>query len=83
LQYNDNIFLGASFRGYSKNTQDALAIFGGVKLSPKMKLAYSYDVTLSGLNTIAQATHEIVLQYNLGKEFGKGKLPPIIYNPRF
>jgi type IX secretion system PorP/SprF family membrane protein len=83
LQYNDNIFLGASFRGYSKNTQDALAVFGGVKLSPKMKLAYSYDITLSGLNTIAQATHEIVLQYNLGKEFGKGKLPPIIYNPRF
>jgi type IX secretion system PorP/SprF family membrane protein len=83
LQYNDNIFLGASFRGYSKNTQDALAAFGGVKLSPKLKLAYSYDITLSGLKTTAQATHEIVLQYNIGKEFGKGKLPPIIYNPRF
>jgi type IX secretion system PorP/SprF family membrane protein len=83
LQYNDNIFLGASFRGYSKNTQDALVAFGGVKLSPKLRLAYSYDITLSGLKTTAQATHEIVLQYNLGKEFGKGKLPPIIYNPRF
>lgn len=83
LQYNDNIFLGASFRGYSKNTQDALAAFGGVKLSPKLRLAYSYDFTLSALKTTAQATHEIVLQYNLGKEFGKGKLPPIIYNPRF
>jgi hypothetical protein len=32
---------------------------------------------------VNQGTHEIVLQYNIGKEFGRGKLPPIIYNPRF
>ena len=83
LEFNNNIFLGATFRGYTKDTRDALAAFGGVRLSPKLKLAYSYDFTLSALKTTAQATHEIVLQYNLGKEFGKGKLPPIIYNPRF
>lgn len=83
VRYNDNIFLGATFRGYSKNSQDAIVGFGGVKLNPKVMLAYSYDFTLSALKTIAQGTHEIVLQYNLGKEFGKGKLPPIIYNPRF
>ena len=83
LEFNDNIFLGATFRGYNKDTRDALAAFGGVRLSPKLKLAYSYDFTLSALKTTAQATHEIVLHYNLGKEFGKGKLPPIIYNPRF
>ncbi len=83
VRYNDNIFLGATFRGYSKNSQDAISGFGGVKLNSKLMLAYSYDFTLSALKTIAQGTHEIVLQYNLGKEFGKGKLPPIIYNPRF
>jgi type IX secretion system PorP/SprF family membrane protein len=83
FRYNDNIFFGASFRGYSKNTQDAIAIFGGLQLNPKLMLAYSYDVTLSALKAATQGTHEIVLQYNLGKEFGKGKLPPIIYNPRF
>jgi type IX secretion system PorP/SprF family membrane protein len=83
VRYNDNIFLGATFRGYNKNSQDAIAAFGGLNLNSKLKLAYSYDITLSTLKTVTQGTHEIVLQYNLGKEFGKGKLPPIIYNPRF
>lgn len=83
VRYNDNIFLGASFRGYNKNSQDAIAAFGGLNLSSKLMLAYSYDITLSALKTVSQGTHEIVLQYNLGKEFGKSKLPPIIYNPRF
>ena len=83
VRYNDNIFLGATFRGYNKNSQDAIAAFGGLKLNSKLMLAYSYDITLSAIKTVSQGTHEIVLQYNLGKEFGKSKLPPIIYNPRF
>jgi type IX secretion system PorP/SprF family membrane protein len=83
FRYDDNIFLGASFRGYNKNSQDAIAFLGGFKLNSKLSLAYSYDFTLSSLKTINDGTHEIVLQYNIGKEFGRGKLPPIIYNPRF
>jgi type IX secretion system PorP/SprF family membrane protein len=83
FRYDDNIFLGASFRGYNKNSQDAITFLGGFKLNPKLSLAYSYDFTLSSLKTINDGTHEIVLQYNIGKEFGRGKLPPIIYNPRF
>lgn len=83
VRYNDNIFLGATFRGYNKNSQDAIAAFGGLKLNSKLMLAYSYDITLSAIKTVTQGTHEIVLQYNIGKEFGKSKLPPIIYNPRF
>jgi type IX secretion system PorP/SprF family membrane protein len=83
LRYNDNFFLGASFRGYNKNSIDALTGFGGLKLNPKLTLAYAYDVTLSVLKNVTRGSHEILLQYNLGKEFGKGKLPPIIYNPRF
>jgi type IX secretion system PorP/SprF family membrane protein len=83
FKYDDNIFLGASFRGYNKNSVDAVAILGGLKLNPKLTLAYSYDLGLSDLKNVTQGSHEIMLQYNLGKEFGKGKLPPIIYNPRF
>jgi type IX secretion system PorP/SprF family membrane protein len=82
-RYNDNFFLGGSFRGFSKTTQDAATIFGGLALNPKLTLAYAYDITISRLKLATQGSHEIVLQYNLGKEFGKGKLPPIIYNPRF
>jgi type IX secretion system PorP/SprF family membrane protein len=83
VRYNDNFFLGGSFRGFSKTTQDAANIFGGFKLSSKMVLAYAYDITISTLKSATQGGHEIVLQYNLGKEFGRGKLPPIIYSPRF
>jgi type IX secretion system PorP/SprF family membrane protein len=83
FRYDDNIFLGTSFRGYNENSIDALTILGGFKLNSKLSLAYSYDFTLSSLKIVNQGTHEIVLQYNIGKEFGRGKLPPIIYNPRF
>lgn len=83
MRLNDNFFLGGSFRGFSKTTQDAATIFGGFKLSSKLMLAYAYDITISTLKNVTQGGHEIVLQYNIGKEFGRGKLPPIIYNPRF
>jgi type IX secretion system PorP/SprF family membrane protein len=83
VRYNDNFFLGGAFRGFNKTTQDAATIFGGFKLSSKITLAYAYDITVSTLKSATQGGHEIVLQYNLGKEFGRGKLPPIIYNPRF
>ncbi|MBL7817335.1 MAG: PorP/SprF family type IX secretion system membrane protein [Saprospiraceae bacterium] len=83
LRYNDNFFLGGAFRGFSKTTQDAAVIFGGFNLSSKLTLAYAYDITVSTLKSATQGGHEIALKYNIGKEFGKGKLPPIIYSPRF
>ena len=82
FSYDDNISLGASFRGYSENTADAVAIIGGLKLSEKIKLYYSYDLILSDINTVSTGSHEIMLNYNLNKNFGKGVPPPIIYNPR-
>jgi type IX secretion system PorP/SprF family membrane protein len=83
FRYDNNFFIGTTFRGYSKSTQDALVVLGGFKLNPKLMLAYGYDITLSALKTVNTGSHEVVLQYNIGREFGKGKLPPIIYNPRF
>lgn len=82
FSYNDNISLGTSFRGYNSNSIDATAIIGGVKLNDKMRVYYSYDITLSELRTISTGSHEVMLNYNLNKEFGKGVPPQIIYNPR-
>lgn len=82
FRYNDNIFLGGSFRGYNSETIDAVAIIGGFKLNEKITIAYAYDLTLSELSTVSNGSHEIMLNYNLGKVFGKGKPPHIIYNPR-
>lgn len=82
MTYNENIFGGASFRGYNADSRDGVALIAGFKLSEKMSFGYSYDLTLSGLNTVSNGTHELMLNYNLGKPIGKGKPPVIIYNPR-
>jgi type IX secretion system PorP/SprF family membrane protein len=81
-KYNENIFAGASFRGYRSESIDAVALIAGFKLSDKITTAYAYDLTLSNLKTVSNGSHEIVLNYNLGKPIGKGRPPKIIYNPR-
>lgn len=81
-KYNENIFAGASFRGYDSNSTDALALLGGIKLNEKVTVGYSYDLTLSGLSNVSSGTHELLINYNLGKQIGQGKPPIIIYNPR-
>lgn len=83
IKYNDNIFVGGTFRGYNSDNIDAIAIIAGFKLSEKMTVAYAYDLTLSGLNTVSNGSHEIMLNYNLNKIIGGGSPPKIIYNPRF
>ena len=83
VRYNDNIFGGASFRGYNANSIDAAVLLAGFKLNEKITLAYSYDLTLSGLRKVSNGSHEILLNYNLNKPIGKGIPPKIIYNPRF
>lgn len=80
--YNENIFVGTSFRGYHANSLDALALMGGFKLNDKISIAYAYDLGLSTLNTVSNGSHELLLNYNLGKPIGKGRPPAIIYNPR-
>ena len=82
VRYNDNIFLGGSFRGYNTNSIDAVVILAGFKLSEKITLAYAYDLTLSELSVVSNGSHEIMLNYNLNKRIGAGKPPRIIYNPR-
>lgn len=83
IQYNDNIFIGSSFRGYTQTSRDAVVLLMGLKLNDKIKLAYAYDLTISSLRNVSTGSHEIMLNYNLNKPIGKGKLPGIIYNPRF
>jgi len=83
VKYNDNIFGGASFRGYNNNTIDAAAFLAGIKLSEKITLAYSYDLTLSSYNSVSTGSHEILINYNLNRKIGAGIPPRIIHNPRF
>lgn len=82
FQYNDNIFLGAAFRGYNKTSNDAVSILAGLKLSEKVMLGYAHDITISSYNTVQNGTHEIMINYNLNKRIMGGRPPAIIYNPR-
>lgn len=82
IRFRENIFAGVSYRGYNSETQDAIVILTGIKLSEKLSLGYAYDLTQSSLNSVSNGTHEILLNYNLNKPIGQGRPPVIIYNPR-
>lgn len=82
-RWHENIFAGASYRGFGSKSKDAAVLIAGLKLNDKTTLAYSFDIPLSALNTANRGTHELLLHYSLNKPIGVGKLPPVIYNPRF
>lgn len=82
-QLRANIFAGASYRGFGSKSKDAAVLMAGLKLNDKTTLAYAFDVPLSPLNTVNRGSHELMLRYSLNKPIGVGKLPPVIYNPRF
>lgn len=83
ISWKENIFAGASFRGISSTSRDALVLLGGLRLNERTMLAYSFDIPLSALQTANRGSHELLLRYALNKPLGAGKLPPVIYNPRF
>ena len=83
IRYKDNLFLGASYRGFTPQSKDALVALGGFKLNDNWTIGYAYDITLSALKTVNNGSHEILLNYNFGKPIGQGVPPKIIYNPRY
>lgn len=83
LQWNENIFAGASFRGFGASARDAAVVMAGLRLNEKTTLAYGFDIPLSPLKSANRGSHELLLRYSLNKPIGAGKLPPVIYNPRF
>lgn len=82
-RWRENTFAGASLRGFGKSSKDAVVIFLGFKLNEKTTLAYAFDIPRSSLSTAHRGSHELLLRYSLNKPIGVGKMPPIIYNPRF
>lgn len=82
FRYQENVFAGVAYRGYSGPTSDAVVISGGLNISEKLALAYAYDITLSDLRTVQSGSHEISLKYNLRQRIGAGVPPPRIFYPR-
>lgn len=82
-RWRENTFAGASMRGFGNSAKDAAVLFVGFKLNEKTTLAYAFDIPLSSLSVAHRGSHELLLRYSLNKPIGVGKLPPVIYNPRF
>ena len=82
-EINGKIFGGLGFRGYSPGTFDAISILTGLKINENMKVFYGFDISLSGIKSAQQGTHEFMLNYNLRKAIGTVEREPIIFNPRY
>lgn len=64
LAYKDRLWMGASYR-----KDDAFAAMAGFNVGSFMNLGYSYDFTTSGLNTVSNGSHEIVLGIFLNNRY--------------
>ena len=80
--YNGNIGVGAAFRGFGGSSIDAASVLLGWRASPVLTFAYAYDLGLSELSEAHDGSHELSVRFELSTPIGKGKLPPVIYNPR-
>ena len=81
--WKDKFIAGISYRGFSARSKDAVVIMAGLAVNEKTTVVYAYDIPVSGLQNTNRGSHELMLRYNFNKPIGAGKLPPIIYNPRF
>ncbi len=80
-EYKNNIWGGLSFRGYNKNSVDALSVMTGMKIGEQLSIAYSYDIGLSALNLVQSGSHELLVHYQLAMSKPRGG--KVIENPRF
>lgn len=83
FRWRENIFGGASFRGFGNKSRESASIIGGFRLNEKTMLGYAFDIPLAPLSNAQRGSHELLLRYSLNQPIGAGKLPPVIYNPRF
>ncbi len=80
--YKDYVALGVNVRGYNKKSFESLSPIISIGPVKNICIIYSYDVSLTKLNSVNKGSHEITLTYFLpnNKIY---KNPKIINNPRF
>lgn len=80
--FNKRFSLGAGARGYNNNSLESLIGLARIGITSDLALAYSFDASLSDLNTVTRGSHEISIRYLIQKEpvVKKGK---VMNHPRF
>lgn len=71
--YQDTYWLGVSYR-----VEDALAFIANIQLNKQLMVGYSYDYTLSNLNSYSNGSHEIIISYDFD-----GFLKNKVISPRY
>lgn len=80
--YDNDIWVGASYRGITKTNNDALVLMAGMNVTNQFIVGYSYDIHTSSIGRYSSGTHEFVLNYKiLGWGIYQGA--KLIYCPRF
>lgn len=82
VTYKNIISAGAGYRGFTTNSQDAVYGIVAIRLNNGLFIGYSYDYTLSALNTVSNGTHELLINYKI-QLFKPSQPGKIIYTPRF
>jgi len=67
---NDILWVGATYR-----SNDAIVAMIEYQINKKLRLGYSYDITLTRLSNYESGTHEIMLGYDFGYNILKMKNP--------
>lgn len=83
LGWKDKYFAGAGWRGITSRQQDALMLAVGTRLNERALAIWNYDLPVSGLKNTNRGSHELTIRYSIPNSLNTGKLPPVIYNPRF
>jgi type IX secretion system PorP/SprF family membrane protein len=65
LQYLDLFWIGTSYR-----VKDSFAGMLGLNVSNSFNVGYSYDYSISKLNSVSKGTHEIIVGFLLGNKYG-------------
>ena len=65
LQFRDLLWLGGSYRH-----EDGYAAMIGLNVKNTFNIGYAYDMTTTKLNTVSRGTHEIVIGFLLGNNWG-------------
>lgn len=68
--FKDQFWIGASYR-----TGDAVALILEYQTNAYFRVGYAYDITVSGLRTYQNGSHEIMIGVDFGKDLIKVKTP--------
>jgi type IX secretion system PorP/SprF family membrane protein len=72
--FNNTLGLGISYR-----TNDSFVGMFELQVSPKIRIGYAYDYTISNLKTYSKGTHELLLRYEFGNSKSQRVLSPRYY----